>query len=142
MKISIFQIHEYMLSKAPAVPQSSPSEALEENSPEMEDGAKKNSIDDGAAQASEALSNPPAGDRVVGVQEAPRNPHPSPASLRSVREVPSTSTSNHQQMRVQKPADDRIFTWAAVGLTLAILVLLLKKFMKSSGHSALFMDGS
>jgi ubiquitin-conjugating enzyme E2 J1 len=44
--------------------------------------------------------------------------------------------------RVQKPADDRLFTWAAVGLAIAIVVLLLKKFMKSSGYGAFFMDGS
>ncbi|KAJ0557425.1 hypothetical protein HanIR_Chr07g0325011 [Helianthus annuus] len=43
---------------------------------------------------------------------------------------------------VQKPADDRLFTWAAVGLTVAIMVLLLKKYMKASGHGAVFMDES
>lgn len=42
----------------------------------------------------------------------------------------------------QKPGDDRLFTWAAVGLTIAIVVLLLKKFVRSSGHGAVFMDES
>lgn len=42
----------------------------------------------------------------------------------------------------QKPADDRLFTLAAVGLTIAIMVLLLKKFVRSSGHGAVFMDES
>lgn len=141
---SIFQIHEYMLSKAPPVPQSSPSQALEENSPKSEDEAQKSSVDDGAAPASESLPNPPAGDVIVErVLEAPVNPNPGRVSVRAVREVPPTSTSNQMlQTRVQKPADDRLFTWAAVGLTLAILVLLLKKFMKSSGPGAVFMDGS
>ncbi|XP_015883210.1 ubiquitin-conjugating enzyme E2 32 [Ziziphus jujuba] len=140
----IDEIHEYMLSKAPPVPQSSPSQALEENSPKSEDEAQKSSVDDGAAPASESLPNPPAGDVIVErVLEAPVNPNPGRVSVRAVREVPPTSTSNQMlQTRVQKPADDRLFTWAAVGLTLAILVLLLKKFMKSSGPGAVFMDGS
>ncbi|KAF5762943.1 putative ubiquitin-conjugating enzyme E2, ubiquitin-conjugating enzyme/RWD [Helianthus annuus] len=63
--------------------------------------------------------------------------------------VPSASSSVHavepqqqQVLGVQKPADDRLFTWAAVGLTVAIMVLLLKKFMKASGHGAVFMDES
>lgn len=42
----------------------------------------------------------------------------------------------------QKPTDDRLFTWAAIGLTIAIVVLLLKKFVRSSGHGAVFMDES
>ncbi|KAJ0076437.1 hypothetical protein Patl1_35195 [Pistacia atlantica] len=45
-------------------------------------------------------------------------------------------------MRAQKPVDDRLFTWTAGGLTTAILAFLLKKFMKYSGHGAVFMDGS
>ncbi|KAJ0075466.1 hypothetical protein Patl1_35214 [Pistacia atlantica] len=44
-------------------------------------------------------------------------------------------------MRVQKTVDDRLFAWAAGGLTTAILALLLKKFMKYTGHGAVFMDG-
>lgn len=42
----------------------------------------------------------------------------------------------------QKQSDDRLFTWAAVGLTIAIVVLLLKKFVRSSGPGAMFMDES
>ncbi|MFS7957364.1 putative ubiquitin-conjugating enzyme E2, ATP synthase, F1 complex, delta/epsilon subunit [Helianthus anomalus] len=63
--------------------------------------------------------------------------------------VPSASSSVHvvepqqqQVLGVQKPADDHLFTWAAVGLNVAIMVLLLKKFMKASGHGAVFMDES
>lgn len=63
------------------------------------------------------------------------------------RELPprargSQSPHQQQQTRVQRPTDDRIFTLAAVGLVLAIMFLLLKKFIKSSSHGAVFMDGS
>ncbi|KAG7535140.1 F-box associated interaction domain [Arabidopsis thaliana x Arabidopsis arenosa] len=45
-------------------------------------------------------------------------------------------------LRFWKPVDDRLFTWAAVGLTIAIVVLLLKKFIRSSGYGAGFVDQS
>ncbi|XP_047335348.1 uncharacterized protein LOC124938843 isoform X2 [Impatiens glandulifera] len=35
-----------------------------------------------------------------------------------------------QKPRTQKPADERCFTWAVVGLTVAIVLLLSKKFIK------------
>lgn len=140
-----------MLSKAPPVPQSSPSQTTppEEHAPKRGDEAQKSSLDDESAPgASEGLPNAPVGNNriVEGVQEVPVNPNPSPVSVRATREVPSNATSNQllqkPEPRIKKPADDRLFTWAAVGLTLAILVLLLKKFMKSTGHDAVFMYGS
>lgn len=123
-----------MLSKAPPVPQVGPSEAPEEQSTNSEDEAQVNLQDAG-------------GDRIIEeVHEVLGNADSSPAEVGASREV-SANSSNDQQLqkpeiRVHKAADDRLFTWAAVGLTLAILVLLLKKIMKSSGHGALFTDGS
>ncbi|KAF3456345.1 hypothetical protein FNV43_RR00995 [Rhamnella rubrinervis] len=147
----IDEIHEYMLSKAPPVPQSSPSQTPppEEQTPKRDDEAQKSSLDDESAPgALEDHSNAPVGNNSIAeiAQEVTVNPNPSPVSVRAAREVPSNGTSNQlpqkPESRVQKPVDDRLFTWAAVGLTLAILVLLLKKFMKSSGHDAVFVFGS
>lgn len=60
--------------------------------------------------------------------------------------IPSGPTINQQQVlhepMAPKPADDRLFTWAAFGLTIAIVVLLLKKFLKANGHGAVFMNES
>ncbi|KAI3743640.1 hypothetical protein L1987_61351 [Smallanthus sonchifolius] len=76
------------------------------------------------------------GSRVSG-QVTPVTP---PTTLNVPSPVPAV-VQQHQQI-VQKSADDRLFTWAAVGLALAIAVLLLKKFMKASGHGAVFMGQS
>lgn len=139
-----------MLAKAPPVPQCTPSQTpQEEHTPKREDEAQKSTtLDDDSAQAASGLPNTSVGnDRIVeGVEEAHVNPNPSSVSVRTAREVPSNGTNNQllqkPQARIQKSADDRLFTWAAVGLTLAIVVLLLKKYMKASGHGAVFMDGS
>lgn len=151
MAIPKYQIHEYMLVKAPPVPQCSPSQTpQEEHTPEREDEAQKSTTlgEDSAQAASEGLPNTSVGDdRIVeGVEEAPVSPNPNSVSVRTAREVPSNGTNNQllqkPQARIQKSADDRLFTYAAVVLTLAIVVLLLKKYMKASGHGAVFMDGS
>ncbi|KAJ6350782.1 hypothetical protein OIU78_006831 [Salix suchowensis] len=112
-----------------------------------------NSQDAGAVTAAEDRPNPAVGEihevgerAIEEVLEAHITANPSPAETSASREVPAKCSSDQllqrQVTRVQKPADDRLFTWAAVGLTFAIVVLLLKKFMKSSGYGALFMDGS
>lgn len=64
------------------------------------------------------------------------NTSPSNATQTSMP-VPVESISE-----VRKQADDRLFTWAAFGLTVAIVVLLLKKFLKANGHGAVFMNES
>lgn len=135
-----------MLSKAPPVPEINPSPASEEHPSSREgevDGTTQNA---GAALTGEELPNPGADDRIVEeVQEAPQNANPTPEIPRVLNEVPSSRSTRVVQkpeMRVQKPNEDRLFTLAAVGLTIAILVLLLKKFMKSSGYGAVFMEES
>lgn len=140
------QIHEYMLSKAPPVPQLSSSESSEEPSiKEIETPASSQAVE--VAATNEGHLNPEeVGRNVEEIQEVPPSANPSPAGVRASTEVPArTPSEQHLQnpeTRVQKPADDRLFTWAAVGLTIAILVLLLKKYMKASGHGAVFMNGS
>lgn len=146
----ISQIHECMLSKVPPVPQLSPSQDSKEHPSNREGEVQVSSQHDGATPAGEAAAegspNPAVGDRIVEeVQEAPLNGNPGPEVARTLNAAPSGGSSQllqRPEMKVQKPADDRLFTWAAVGLTIAIMVLLFKKFMKSSGHGAVFMDGS
>ncbi|XP_007035779.2 PREDICTED: ubiquitin-conjugating enzyme E2 32 [Theobroma cacao] len=143
----IDEIHEYMLSKAPPVPQLGPSQASEEHSMDRDGVTQANQQDSVSMAGGDGLPNQAVGDRVVEEEPvAPANANPAPAEIRVVREVPARGPSNQPlqrpELRVQKSADDRLFTWAAVGLTIAILVLLLKKFLKSSGHGAVFMDGS
>ncbi|XP_022741846.1 ubiquitin-conjugating enzyme E2 32-like [Durio zibethinus] len=134
----IDELHEYMLSKAPPVPQLSASQTSEEHSSDQDGDAQANQQDSATVVAGNGLPNQAIVDRVVEEEPvAPANANPPPADIRFMREIPA-----RPEMRVQRSADDRLFTWAAVGLTIAILVLLFKKFMKSSGHGAVFMDGS
>ncbi|XP_057956871.1 ubiquitin-conjugating enzyme E2 32 [Malania oleifera] len=138
------EIHEYMLSKVPQVPQVSPSESSDEHSPKIEGEAPASPQNADPASAGEGHQNPGPDDRIAeDPHEAPGNANARPVLSRQV----SAGDSGEQllqtpELRVQRPADDRLFTWAAVGLTIAIVVLLLKKFMKSSGHGAVFMDES
>ncbi|KAF2312746.1 hypothetical protein GH714_039827 [Hevea brasiliensis] len=143
----IDEIHQYMLSKAPPVPQLNPSPDSEEQPTNREGEAQSSLQEDGAIAAH--LPNPvddenlAVGDTITEeVPEAPVNVNPGTTGVSVSREIPANQLLHEPGTRVQKPADDRLFTWAAVGLTIAIVVLLLKKFLKSSGHGALFMDGS
>ncbi|XAR49689.1 Ubiquitin--protein ligase [Bertholletia excelsa] len=148
----IDEIHEYMLSKAPPVPQLNPAQASEseEHSSEKEGEAKQNPEGlkgSGSVAAEEALTNQAVGGRIVEQpQEAPLNANPRPERVGVSGQVhagPSSEQLHHRSgSRVQKQADDRLFTLAAIGLTVAIVVLLLKKFMKASGHGAVFLDES
>lgn len=141
----IDEIHEYMLSKAPPVPQLCPSQSTEENPTKTEGESQAVQQDARPVVAGEELPHP-AGDRIVEeVQGAPVNAAP---GLTIARETPAATRNpnvpllQRPETRVQKPVDDRMFTWAAVGLTIAIVVLLLKKFLKSTGYGAVFMDES
>ncbi|KAJ1395288.1 Ubiquitin-conjugating enzyme E2 [Sesbania bispinosa] len=149
----IDEIHEYMLSKALPVPQSSPSQASEEQPRIEEVKAQVNLQNPEALPAGVGIPDQ-AGDRIVEEQELLVNANPNPAGVEASTEIPSRVSSNqlHQksdtrvqslkpETRVKKP-DDRLFTLAAIGLTIAIMVLLLRKFIKSTEHGAVFMDGS
>ncbi|GKV37948.1 hypothetical protein SLEP1_g45908 [Rubroshorea leprosula] len=141
----IDEIHEYMLSKAPPVPQLRPSLGSEENHTNKgkEDEVQAEQHYSGAVVGGEELPNPEVDRIVEEVEEGPVIATPGPSVARETpARQPSDPLLQKREMRVQKPADDRLFTWAAIGLTIAIVVLLLKKFMKSSGFGAVFMDGS
>lgn len=147
----IDEIHEYMMSKAPPAPQPSSPLTSDEQAANGESGdtpaGPQNAGGDNIEEAPQNPS-PVVVDRIVEEpNEAPVNENPTPEVLRISRQVHSGHSIEQQvlqkqEARVQKPADDRLFTWAAVGLTIAIVVLLLKKFMKASGHGAVFMDES
>ncbi|XVF66118.1 hypothetical protein PTKIN_Ptkin10aG0009000 [Pterospermum kingtungense] len=143
----IDEIHEYMLSKAPPVPQLSATQASEEHPTDRDGEAEANQQDSVTMVAENGLPDQAVVDRVVEEEPAPpANANPLPADNVVMNEIPPTGPSIQPQqrpeLRVQRSADDRLYTLAAVGLTIAILVLLFKKFMKSSGHGAVFMDGS
>ncbi|KAL5140889.1 Ubiquitin-conjugating enzyme E2 32 [Glycine soja] len=148
----IDEIHEYMVSKAPPVPQPSASEASEENPRNEEAGTHANSLNPESLTAGEVILDQEVDGIVEEQEEVLANANP--AGVEASREVqPSVSRyevlqksdtrvqNPKPETRVQKP-DDRLFTLAAIGLTIAIVVLLLKKFIKSTQHGALFSDGS
>ncbi|KAJ1380593.1 Ubiquitin-conjugating enzyme E2 [Sesbania bispinosa] len=146
----IDEIHEYMLSKAPPVPQLSLTQAPKEQPRTEEVDVQVNSPNPEALPAREGIPDQ-AGDRIVEEQEVP--PNANPAGIEASSEIQSVSRNRllqnsdtrvqnpRPETRVQKP-DDRLFTWAAIGLTIAIVVLLLKKFIKSTEHNAVFFNGS
>ncbi|XP_022955717.1 ubiquitin-conjugating enzyme E2 32-like isoform X1 [Cucurbita moschata] len=142
----INEIHEYLLSKVPPVPQPGSSNASEEKPANVQ-------VTSGAAEVAAAavveIPNPPAIDMIVE-EAAPEglsvNVNLQPEAARVAREVPSSRPTAQVQQRPEtgahRPANDWLFKWAAIGLTLAIVVLLLKKFMKASAHGSVFMDES
>lgn len=134
-----------MRSKAPPVPQASPASPEEQTT--NKDGDVQEITQNTSAESSEARHpDQSAADGIVEEQNEARPlvAHP----VQTSREVPPVHLNeqrvlrNPEQRVVPRQADDRIFTWAAVGLTIAIVVLLLKKFMKANGHGAVFMDES
>ncbi|KAL8486136.1 hypothetical protein ACS0TY_022541 [Phlomoides rotata] len=108
----INEIHEYMRSKGAPARQCNQELEVKTNNEEIEDTTEDGEI----------------------VEE--HNTSPSNAT-QTLMSVPSGHTSE-----VRKQADDRLFTWAAVALTVAIVVLLLKKFLKANGHGAVFVNES
>ncbi|WVY94038.1 hypothetical protein V8G54_033126 [Vigna mungo] len=147
------QIHEYMLSKAPPVPQPSATEASDEHPRSEEAEALVDSPNPESLPAGERIPDQ-EGDGIVEEQEVLANANPAGVEVSSEiqsnvsrNELPQRSDTTARvhnprpETRVQKP-DDRLFTLAAIGLAIAIVVLLLKKFIKSTEHGALFSNGS
>ncbi|XP_077240777.1 ubiquitin-conjugating enzyme E2 32-like [Tasmannia lanceolata] len=157
------EIHQYMLSKAPSVPQLSHTTTDEiSNNRELShtttDEISNNR--DGEAQinpentdvlaANEEHSDSESEGRIVeNVREVRQDANAGPlrvsfsAGFKLSRRIPAGEQGEEEQsseIRVRKPVDDRLFTWAAVGLTVAIVVLLLNKFLKANGYAG-YMDG-
>ncbi|KAH6780180.1 ubiquitin-conjugating enzyme 32 [Perilla frutescens var. hirtella] len=137
----IDEIHEYMLSKALPVPQGIQDPVAQTSNEESEG---QQTPDQDIEVAAENEPHPAEDDEIV---EEPNQP-PSNAYVAEGSSLVPAAPTNEQQLlhkvepRVPKQADDRLLTWAAFGLTIAIVVLLLKKFMKADGHSAVFVNES
>ncbi|KAL0368174.1 UNVERIFIED_CONTAM: Ubiquitin-conjugating enzyme E2 32 [Sesamum calycinum] len=138
----IDEIHEYMLSKSPPVPEGNPVSGVQTDNEESEgQPSLQNDVIEGTP---EILPLPAEDDGIVEEpSETPSNTHAAQTS-RSAPVVPITEQQplHKPEAVVAKQADDRLFTWAAIGLTIAIVVLLLKKFLKANGISAVYMDES
>ncbi|KAL1548205.1 Ubiquitin-conjugating enzyme E2 32 [Salvia divinorum] len=131
----IDEIHEYMLSKAQSLPQSNVNSEVQQTESEEIQQIPQDIVE----ETTEASSHP---SEENGIVEEP-NETPSEANVsQTSRPVPTTPTTSEPETRVHKPADERLFTLAAFGLTIAIVVLLLKKFLKANGHGVVFMDES
>lgn len=136
----IDEIHEYMLSKELPQPQGTEDAAVQTGNG-VSEGQETSGQDIEDATATETEPHPAEDDEIV--QEPSRT-----ASNADVAEASNSVPANEQQVlqkpgsRVPRQADDRLLTWAALGLTIAIVVLLLKKFMKADGHGAVFLNES
>lgn len=140
-----------MLSKAPPVPKLILAKTAEETSTNEGDESQVKTQHAIVHDAGEELPNTEVDKRMAEEQErheAPLIANPVPEGTEVERLVAAGHSSEHQQLlqrpetRLQRPADDRLFTWAAVGLTFAIAFLLLKKFLKASQYGAVLMDHS
>ena len=133
-----------MLSKAPPAPQPSSPDDSEEKPANKEPDVEVTSEPAELAAAVVEQQNPPISDRIVEEAIPEETSINTNLQQAAAREAPSDrpAVQLRTETRVNKPADDRLFTWAAVGLTLAIVVLLLKKFIKASTHGSVFMDES
>ncbi|XP_077218805.1 ubiquitin-conjugating enzyme E2 32-like [Tasmannia lanceolata] len=143
------EIHQYMLSKAPAIPQL-PKTTSDEISNNREGEAQINPEIAGAVAGIEEHSDSESEGRIVeNLREVRVNANAGPlrvsfsAGFKLSRRVPAAEQgeqAERPEVRVRKPVDDRLFTWAAVGLTVAIVSLLVKKFLKANGYIG-YMDG-
>lgn len=134
----INDIHAYMQSKAPPVPQGKPeSEAQNAN----EDSENQQSPQNDAV---ENIPHPAEGDEIVEEPIQTLSNEHDPQTSRSAASVPTSEAQllHKPEARVAKQADDRLLTWAALGLAIAIVALLLKKFLKANGYDAVFINES
>ncbi|CAA7398388.1 unnamed protein product [Spirodela intermedia] len=137
----IDEIHEYMLNKSPPVPTPVSAPALDQQPIQRHE--------------EEAPADPPAAEVVAAAGETTaNNAQPEQRIVEEVREVRvnagagrvrvSFSAGVRFKRRVAANADpaatapkpvvdERWFTYAAVGLTIAIVALLMKKFLKVNG---------
>jgi ubiquitin-conjugating enzyme E2 J1 len=138
-----------MLNKAPPVPQQLTNGSNEDSSQlpasDSSGGLVNNAVEGGNATGS--LSDLPEPGSESGVientGEAPADdvthPHMPEVSLRE--STPRVPMAPHTPaIAALKPKHDRLLTLSAFGLTLAILALVIKKFLKISGLAD-FIEG-
>ena len=147
------QIHEQMLSKAPPVPQALPNGPNEEsNQLPAPDSFVENAdrADEGGntvGYVSGSLNDLTGPGSEMGVAENTveppvaevTNPHLPEASHRENSPRVPLAPQN-PVVAIQKPKHDMLLTLAAFGLTLAIMALVVKKFLKINGLAG-FIEG-
>lgn len=137
------QIHQYMLSKAPPVAQLTPLHPSDDYSTSRDGGAQASSENEVAVAAIEEHPNLVPEPRIVeNVREVHMNANEGPLGVtpgfkmsRQVTDVAPSEQQQRLQVRDSKTIEDRLFTLAAIGLTLAIAFLLVKKYMKANGYA-------
>ncbi|RWR76449.1 ubiquitin-conjugating enzyme E2 32 [Cinnamomum micranthum f. kanehirae] len=131
------EIHQYMLSKAPPVPQLTPLHPSDDNSTSRDGGAQASPQNAIAVAAIEEHPNLVPEPRIVeNVGEVHMNANAGPLGVTGqVTDVGPSEQQRRVQVRDSKTIEDRLFTSAAIGLTLAIVFLLVKKYMKANGYA-------
>lgn len=133
-----------MLSKAPPVAQLTPLHPSDDNSTCRDGGAQASPQNTVAVAAIEEHPNLVPEPRIVeNVREIHMNANAGPlgvstAGFRMLRQVTDVGPSEQRrrlQVRDSKTIEDRLFTLAVIGLTLAIAFLLVKKYMKANGYA-------
>ncbi|WOL10274.1 ubiquitin-conjugating enzyme E2 32 [Canna indica] len=133
----IDEIHEYMLSKAPPVPQLSATPTAETSDNTVQEQENANSD---AVAVNEDLPNQELEQRVmedghevrVDAAVGPlRVSLTAGVTLSTTPEVELGEQPQRPGLRAQKSLDDRVLTWAAVWLAVAIFILVVKKLLKS-----------
>ncbi|KAG2552469.1 hypothetical protein PVAP13_9KG464200 [Panicum virgatum] len=149
----IDEIHEQMLSKAPPVPQALPNGPNEEsNQLPAPDSFVENAdrADEGGntvGSVSDSLNDLTGPESETGVAENTVEPPVAEVTHRHLPEASHRENSprvplapQNPVVAIQKPKHDRLLTLAAFGLTLAIMALVVKKFLKINGLAG-FIEG-
>ncbi|KAK6937284.1 Ubiquitin-conjugating enzyme E2 [Dillenia turbinata] len=137
------KIHQYMLSKAPPIPQN----LLQTPNEQVNNGDSEDSETDHQNTNDITDSGDPANDQrlhgriIEDRHEVQWNANAGPlrvslsAGLRVSRRITVDPNEQVQQQEARSArSNNRLFTLAAIGLSIAIVVLLIKKFLKASGY--------
>ncbi|KAH7676446.1 ubiquitin-conjugating enzyme E2 J1 protein [Dioscorea alata] len=131
----IDEIHQYMLTKAPPVPELPLAPATDE----LTNVPTNNVVNEDPQDTPNAMTANLNRDEVASA-EGHLNPETDQGMQVNVPEVQLNAAAGPQRMpRVRQAAEsqtaatDRLLTRAAIGLTIAIIALLLKKFLKTNG---------
>ncbi|KAL5218140.1 hypothetical protein ABZP36_018824 [Zizania latifolia] len=148
----IDEIHEQMLSKAPPVPQLLTSGANEETdqsptSDASDEHANKavkgvNTSGSSSGSVNTDLPKPDSESEVAQNVEAQSEGVTNHSMANPNREsIPRVAlTPQNPVVAIQKPKHDKLLTLAAFGLTLAIMALVIKKFLKINGLAGFIED--
>ncbi|XP_015691275.1 ubiquitin-conjugating enzyme E2 32 isoform X2 [Oryza brachyantha] len=142
----IDEIHEQMLSRAPPVPQL----LTNETNTETNQLPASDTSDEHAHKAVEGVNT--SGSSSGSIDNDLPRPDSESEIAQNIVEAPAEGVTNHSRtntsresipgiaptqlnpvVEIQKPKHDRLLTLAAFGLTLAIMALVIKKFLKING---------